>query len=68
MCARPVHHWKYFLMASLGAEEAKKVRSSHFADAIADYAKFKSGVEALFGKFEFERSSRKQLRTRAVQR
>ena len=22
MCARPVHHWGYFLMASLGAEEA----------------------------------------------
>ena len=26
MCARPVHHWGYFLMASLGAEEAEKVR------------------------------------------
>ena len=38
MCARPVHHWGYFLMASLGAEEAEKVRRSHLADAIADYA------------------------------
>ena len=65
MCARPVHHWGYFLMASLGAEEAEKVRRSHLVDAIADYAKFKSGFEALFGKFEFEGSFRAQLRTHA---
>ena len=65
MCARPVHHWGYFLMASLGAEEAEKVRRSHLADDIADYAKFKSGVEALFGTFEFEGSFRAQLRTHA---
>ena len=44
MCARPVHHWGYFFMASLGAEEAEKVWRSHLADAIADSAKFKSGV------------------------
>ena len=36
MCAHPVHHWGYFLMASLGAEEAEKVRRSHLADVIAD--------------------------------
>ena len=65
MCASPVHHWGYFLMASLGAEEAEKVRRSHLADAIAYYAKFKSGVEALFGTFEFEGSFRAQLRTHA---
>ena len=47
MCARPVHHWGYFLMASLGAEKAQKVRRSHLANAIADYVKFKSGVETL---------------------
>ena len=63
MCVRPVHYWGYFLMASLGAEEAEKIRGSHFADDIADYAKFKSGVEVLFGTFEFERSFRAQLRT-----
>ena len=40
-------------MASLGAEEAEKVRRSHLADAIADYAIFKKGVESLFNKFEF---------------
>ena len=40
MCARLVHHWGYFLMASLGAEKAEKVRLSHLADVIADYAKF----------------------------
>ena len=49
-------------MASFGAEEAEKVRRSHLADAIADYPKFKSGVETLFGKFEFEVSYRAQLR------
>ena len=63
MCARPVHHWKYFLLALLGAEEAQYVRRSHLADAIADYAKVKSGVEALFGTLEFEGSFRAQLRT-----
>ena len=52
-------------MASLGAEEAEKVRRSHLADAIADYPRFKSGVEALLGKFEFEGSFRAQLRTHA---
>ena len=65
MCARPVHNWGYFLMALLGADEAEKERRSHLADFIADYAKFKSGVEALFGKFEFEGSFRAQLRTHA---
>ena len=49
MCARPVHHCGYFLMASLGAKKVEKVRRSQFADVIADYAKFKSDVEALFG-------------------
>ena len=52
-------------MASLGAEETVKVRRSHLADAIADYAKLKSIVEALFGKFEFEGPFRAQLRTHA---
>ena len=65
MCARLVQHWGYFLMDSLGAEEAEKVGRSHLADVIVDYAKFKSGVEALFGKFEFEGSFRAQLRTHA---
>ena len=65
MCAHPVHHWWYSLMASVGAEETEKVRRSHLADAITDYAKFKSGVEALFSKFEFKGSFRAQLRTHA---
>ena len=52
-------------MATLGAEEAEKVLRSHLADAIADYKKLKSGVEAPFGKFEFEGSFRAQLRTHA---
>ena len=62
LCGRSVHRWGYFLMASFGSEEAEKVRRSHLADAIADYPKFKSGVETLFGKFEFEVSFRAQLR------
>ena len=37
ICMRLVHHWGYFLMASLGAEEAEKLRRSHLADTIADY-------------------------------
>ena len=60
-----MHHWGYFLIALLNAEEAEKVQCWHLADAIADYAKFKSGVEALLGKFEFEGSFRAQLRTHA---
>ena len=44
MCALPVHYWGYFLMASLGAEEAEKAWRSHLADAIEDYAMFKSVV------------------------
>ena len=66
MCARPVYHWGYFLMASLGAEEAEKVRRSYLTDVIEDYAKFKDRVKALFGKFEFEGSYRAQLRTHAL--
>ena len=65
MCGRPVNRWGYFLMGSLGAEEAEKVRRSPFADAIADYPKFKTGVETLFGKFEFEVSVSAQLRNHA---
>ena len=52
-------------MASLGAEKAETVLRSHLADSIADYQKFKSGVEAMFSKFEFEGSYRAQLRTHA---
>ena len=50
-------------MALLKAKEAEKFRRSHLADGIADYAKFKSGVEPLFGKFEFKKAFRAQLRT-----
>ena len=65
MCARPVHNWGYFLMVSLGEEEAEKVRRSHLADTIADYQKFKSGVKAMFSMFEFEGSFSAQLLTHA---
>ena len=48
--------------ASLGVEEAEKVRRFQLAGAIVDYPKFKSGVKTLFGKFEFEVFFRAQLR------
>ena len=53
MWSRPVHHWGNFL-ASLGNDEAEKVRRSHVADVVADYPLFKQSVETLFGKFKFE--------------
>ena len=53
MFARPVHHWGYFLLASLGTDEAAKVRRSHVAEAVANYPAFKTSVETLFEKFEF---------------
>ena len=65
MCASQVHDWGYFLMASLGEEDAEKVRRSDLGDAIANYEKFKIGVDALFGMFEFDGSFRSQLRTHA---
>ena len=65
MCARFAHHWCYFLLASLGTKEAGKVRRSHVAEVVADYATFKKGVKTLFGKFEFEVSYRAMLRSHA---
>ena len=60
-----MHHWGYFLLASLGTEEAEKVRRSHVAESVADYPTFKKGVETLFGKFKFEGSYRAMLHTHA---
>ena len=65
MRGRPVHHWGFFLLASLGTEEAEKVLRSHVAESVADYPTFKRGVETLFAKFEFEGSFREMLRTHA---
>ena len=65
MCVRPVYHMGYFLLASLGTEEAKKVRRSLVAESVADYLTFKKGVETLFKKFEFKGSYRAMLRTQA---
>ena len=63
-CGRPVHHWGFFLLASLGTEEAEQVRRSHVAESVADYPTFKKGVET-FEKFEFEGWFRAMLRTDA---
>ena len=65
MCARPVHYWGNFLLASLATEKVEKIRRSHVAESVADYATFKKGVETLFRKFEFKTSYRAMLRTHA---
>ena len=65
MSGRPTHHWGYLLLASLGTNEAEIVRSSQIAEAFADFSAFKNGVEALFGKFEFEALYRASLCTHA---
>ena len=44
MCSRSVHYWGYFLFASLGNSESKKVRHSHVAESVADYTAFKKNV------------------------
>ena len=49
MSARPTH---YFILASLGNDEATKVWRLHVAEAVADYIAFKKGVEALVETFE----------------
>ena len=41
-------------MNSLNAKDTEKVRRYLLTDAIADYPKFKSGVETSFGKFELK--------------
>ena len=61
--ARPVYHWGYLLLASLGTNKFEKVRRSHLATAVADYSAFNNGVETLFGKFQFEESYQAMLRT-----
>ena len=61
--ARAVHHWRYFLLASLGTDKAEKAWRSHLAEAVADYSAFKKGVETLFDKYEFEGSCPAMLRT-----
>ena len=53
MCGRRVHNWGFFLLASLGTEEAEKVRRSHVTESVADYPAFKKGVKS-FAKLEFE--------------
>ena len=64
MCTRPVQHWGYFLLGSLGTYEGEKVHRSHVVDLVGDYAAFKQGVETIFGKYEFEGSYRAQLRSK----
>lgn len=63
MCGRRVHHWNYFLHASLGTGKTEKVRLSHVAESVADYPEFKTGVESLLEKFKFEGPFHAMLQT-----
>jgi hypothetical protein len=63
LCNRPRSRWAYFVLSWLGSEEAEKVRRSHVADSVADYAKFRDGLTTIFGRFEFEGAFRAQLRS-----
>ena len=62
MCSSPRDRWGYFVLAWLGSDEAEKVRRSHVADSVASYEKFREGLIALFGRFEFEGAYRATLR------
>ena len=63
LCNRPRSRWAYFVLSWLGSEEAEKVRRSHVADSVADYEKFREGLNTIFGRFEFEGAFRAQLRS-----
>ena len=62
LCSRSRHRWGFFVLAWLGSEEADKVRRSHVVDTVASYEKFRDGLIALFGRFEFEGAYRATLR------
>ena len=62
MCGRPRNRWARFIISWLGANEAEKVRRSHFTADGVDYEAFKNGLITLFGRLEFEDSYRQQLR------
>ncbi len=63
LCNRPRSRWAYFVLSWLGSKEAEKVRRSHVADSVADYEKFREGLNTIFGRFEFEGAFRAQLRS-----
>ena len=54
--------WNFVVFARLGSMEAEKVRRSHVAATVASYEKFRDGLIALFGLFEFEGAYRATLR------
>ena len=62
MCGRPRDRWARFIISWLGANEAEKVRRSHFFSDDVDYTDFMNGLITLFGRLEFEDSYRHQLR------
>ena len=62
MCGRPRDRWARFIISWLGANEAEKVRRSHFIADGVDYDSFKNGLITLFGRLESEDSYRQQLR------
>ena len=63
LCGRPRDRWGIFVLQWLGIDEGDKVRRSHLAEKVHDYAAFKEGLITLFGRFEFEDSYRAALRS-----
>ena len=61
LCIRPRDRWGFFVFVWLRSEEAENVRRSHVSDSLASYEKFRDGLIALFGRFEFEGAYRATL-------
>ena len=62
LCSRSRDRWGFFVLVWLGFENAEKVRRAHVSDTVASYDKFRDGLIALFGRFEFEGAYRATLR------
>ena len=54
MCGRPRDRWSRFILSWHGANEAEKVRRSHFIGDDTDFCKFREGLFTLFGRLDFE--------------
>ena len=62
MCGRQRDRWARFIISWLGANEAEKVRRSHFSSDDVDYTALKNSLISYFGRLEFDDSYSQQLR------
>ena len=65
MFGRPRDRWSRFIRAWLGANEAEKVRRSHYVGDAITYEIFRTGLYTLFGRLDLEDAYRQQLRVLA---